>query len=68
RRAWLGVGRDLVGQRVEAVVERHRWAQAGGRAELDLFFAEGRRVDEQLRAAAEERAEERGATLQVVVA
>jgi recA bacterial DNA recombination protein len=68
RRAWLGVGRDLVGQRVEAVVERHRWALAGGRAELDLFFAEGRRIDALLHAAAEERAEERGATLQVVVA
>lgn len=49
RRAWLSVGRDLVGQRVEAVVERHRWALAGGRAELDLFFAEGRRVDDLLR-------------------
>ncbi|HET6379711.1 MAG TPA: hypothetical protein VFH63_01570 [candidate division Zixibacteria bacterium] len=52
RLAWLGVGRDLVGQRVEAVVERHRWAAAGGRAELDLFFTEGRRVDALLRAAA----------------
>jgi len=65
RRAWLAAGRDLVGQRVEAVVERHRWALAGGRAELDLFFAEGRRADPQLRAAAtplagaEEPAEER---------
>jgi hypothetical protein len=38
---------------VEAVVERHRWALAGGRAELDLFFAEGRRADPLLRAAAE---------------
>lgn len=52
RRAWLAVGSDLVGQRVEAVVERHRWALAGGRAELDLFFAEGRRVDALLRTAA----------------
>ena len=63
RHAWLGVGRDLVGQRVEAVVERHRWALAGGRAELDLFFAEGRHTDPLLRAAAvpqplEERVEE----------
>jgi recombination protein RecA len=70
RHAWLGVGRDLVGQRVEAVVERHRWALAGGRAELDLFFAEGRRVDALLQAAAEplpagEEREERP-TLQVV--
>jgi recombination protein RecA len=52
RRAWLAVGSDLVGQRVEATVERHRWALAGGRAELDLWFAEGRRVDPLLRAAA----------------
>jgi RecA/RadA recombinase len=65
RHAWLAVGRDLVGQRVEAIVERHRWALAGGRAELDLFFAEGRRADPLLRAAAaplvEEPAEERPA-------
>lgn len=45
RRAWLAIGRDLVGQRVEAVVERHRWALAGGAAELDLWFTEGRRLD-----------------------
>jgi RecA/RadA recombinase len=71
RRAWLAVGSDLVGQRVEAVVERHRWALAGGRAELDLWFAEGRRIDPLLRAAAEplpvEAGEERPA-LQVVSA
>lgn len=52
RRAWLTVGSDPVGQRVEASVERNRWALAGGRAELDLFFGEGRRVDAQLRAMA----------------
>jgi hypothetical protein len=46
------VGRDLVGQRVEATVTRHRWALAGARAELDLWFAEGRRIDPLLRAAA----------------
>ena len=45
RTAWLGIGRDLVGQRVQAVVERHRWALAGGSAELDLWFSEGRRID-----------------------
>ena len=71
RRAWLAVGRDLVGQRVEATVERHRWALAGGRAELDLFFAEGRRVYALLRAearpVAEDHAEERPA-LRVVSA
>ena len=53
RRAWLAVDRDLVGQRVEATVTRQRWALAGGRAELDLFFAEGRRVDALLRQAAQ---------------
>lgn len=45
RSAWLAVGRDLVGQRVRATVERHRWALAGGSAELDLWFGEGRRID-----------------------
>jgi recombination protein RecA len=45
RRAWLAVGRDLVGQRVDATVTRHRTAATGGRAELNLWFAEGRRID-----------------------
>jgi hypothetical protein len=45
RSAWLAIGRDLVGQRVEAVVERHRWALAGGSTTLDLWFGEGRRLD-----------------------
>ena len=45
RSAWLAVGRDLVGQRVTAIVERHRWALSGGSAELDLWFSEGRRLD-----------------------
>ena len=55
RSAWLAVGRDLVGQRVRATVERHRWALAGGSAELDLWFGEGRRIDPLLAAAAEPR-------------
>jgi RecA/RadA recombinase len=59
RQAWLATGRDLVGQRVEATVTRQRWALAGGRAELDLFFAEGRRVDRLLREAAAPLEEER---------
>ncbi|MGH9226543.1 MAG: hypothetical protein ACRD2W_22780 [Acidimicrobiales bacterium] len=45
RRAWLAVGRDLVGQRVQARVERTRGALAGADAQLDLWFAEGRRTD-----------------------
>jgi recombination protein RecA len=55
RSAWLAVGRDVVGQRVRAVVERHRWALAGGSTELDLWFGEGRRIDPLLAAAAEPR-------------
>ncbi len=45
RRAWLAVGRDLVGERVQATVARHRWALAGASAELDLWFSDGRRID-----------------------
>jgi len=56
RSAWLAVGRDLVGQRVTATVERHRWALAGGSAELDLWFGEGRRIDGLLAVAVEPRA------------
>lgn len=52
RLAWLAAGEDLVGQRIEAVVTRHRWALPGGRAELDLWFGEGRRIDPLLRSAA----------------
>jgi recombination protein RecA len=45
RQSWLAVGRDLVGVRTAASVTRHRWALAGGTAELDLVFGEGRRID-----------------------
>ena len=55
RSAWLAVGRDLVGQRVRAVVERNRWALAGGSAELDLWFGEGRRIDPLMATLAEPR-------------
>lgn len=69
RTAWLGIGHDLVGQRVHALVERHRWALAGGSAELDLWFDEGRRIDALLPAMAQpiEEAMERP-TLRVVSA
>jgi hypothetical protein len=60
RSAWLAVGRDLVGQRVRATVERHRWALAGGSAELDLWFGEGRRIDALLAASAEPQSLEAG--------
>ncbi len=52
RSGWLAVGRDLVGARVAAAVTRHRWALPGGRAELDVWFTEGRRIDALLRAGA----------------
>ena len=55
RSAWLAVGRDVVGQRVRATVDRHRWALAGGSAELDLWFGEGRRIDPLLAVAAQPR-------------
>jgi hypothetical protein len=61
RRAWLALGQDLVGQRVAASVARHRWALAGGRAELDLWFPEGRRIDPLLPSLAEPREEIRPA-------
>ncbi len=68
RSAWLAVGRDLVGQRVRATVERHRWALAGASAELDLWFGEGRRIDPLLAAGAEPRPlEEDRSMLRVVV-
>jgi RecA DNA recombination protein len=66
RSAWLAVGRDLVGQRVRAVVERHRWALAGGATQLDLWFGEGRRIDPLLAAAAEPRPIEERPALRVV--
>lgn len=68
RSAWLAVGRDLVGQRVTATVERHRWALAGGSAELDLWFTEGRRIGGLLSAAAEPQIERARPALQVVSA
>jgi hypothetical protein len=57
RRAWLAVGRDLVGQRVEARVRRARGVAAGRSAALDVWFAEGRRIDPLLPAVAEPRVE-----------
>ena len=68
RSAWLAVGRDLVGQRVHASVERHRWAQAGGSAELDLWFGEGRRIDPVLAGCARPRSLEERPSLRVVSA
>lgn len=66
RTAWMAVGRDLVGQRIHATVERHRWALAGGSAEIDLWFGEGRRIDALLVAGAESRPLEERSALRVV--
>ena len=66
RSAWLAVGRDLVGQRVRATVERHRWAQAGESVELDLWFGEGRRLDALAATLAEPRPVEGRPDLRVV--
>lgn len=68
RTAWLAIGRDLVGQRVHAVVERHRWALSGGSAELDLWFGEGRRIDPLVRALARPQPFEARPVLRVVSA
>jgi RecA/RadA recombinase len=66
RQAWLAVGRDLVGLRVEASVTRHRWALAGGHAELDLYFGEGRRIDPLLPALAVPQPEASSAVIELV--
>ncbi|MGI8658587.1 MAG: hypothetical protein ACR2K4_07450 [Candidatus Limnocylindria bacterium] len=68
RTAWLAIGRDLVGQRVEASVERHRWALVGGSAELDLWFGEGRRLDPLVATLADPRPLEERPALRVVSA
>lgn len=68
RTAWLGIGRDLVGQRVQAVVERHRWSLAGGSADLDLWFGEGRRIDPLVAALAQPQPLVERAALRVVSA
>jgi hypothetical protein len=68
RTAWLGIGRDLVGQRVRASVERHRWALAGASAELDLWFGEGRRLDPFVATLARPQSVEERPPLQVVSA
>jgi recombination protein RecA len=66
RSAWLAVGRDLVGQRVRATVDRHRWALPGGSVELDLWFGEGLRFDPLVAELAEPRPREARPALRVV--
>jgi recA bacterial DNA recombination protein len=41
RRSWIRLGRDVVGQRAEAVVARNRYGPPGRRAELRILYADG---------------------------
>ena len=41
RRAWIRLGRDVVGQRTEVTVARNRFGPPGRRAELRILYAEG---------------------------
>ena len=41
RRSWIRLGRDIVGQRTEAVVARNRFGPPGRRAQLRILYAEG---------------------------
>jgi recombination protein RecA len=41
RRAWIRLGRDVVGQRTEVRVERDRFGPPGRTAELRILYAEG---------------------------
>ncbi|HET7031395.1 MAG TPA: hypothetical protein VFI34_12855 [Candidatus Limnocylindrales bacterium] len=49
RQAWIRLGRDVVGQRTEAVVARSRYGPPGRRAELRILYAEGGDRDRCLR-------------------
>lgn len=41
RRAWIRLGREVVGQRTEVVVEKERAGPPGRRADLRILYAEG---------------------------
>lgn len=41
RRSWIHLGRDIVGQRTEALVARNRYGPPGRRATLRILYAEG---------------------------
>jgi RecA/RadA recombinase len=49
RQSWIRLGRDIVGQRTEAVVARTRYGPPGRRAELRILYAEGGERDHCLR-------------------
>src|SRR3954452_17184758 len=41
RRSWIRLGRDVVGQRTEALIARNRYGPPGKRATLRILYAEG---------------------------
>jgi RecA/RadA recombinase len=41
RRSWIHLGRDIVGQRTEALVARNRYGPPGKRASLRILYADG---------------------------
>jgi RecA/RadA recombinase len=41
RRSWIRLGRDIVGQRTEALVARNRYGPPGKRATLRILYADG---------------------------
>ena len=49
RRSWIRLGRDIVGQRTEALVARNRHGPPGRRATLRILYAEGGERDACLR-------------------
>ena len=49
RRSWIRLGRDIVGQRTEALVARNRYGPPGRRATLRILYAEGGERDTCLR-------------------
>jgi RecA/RadA recombinase len=49
RTSWIRLGRDVVGQRTEALVARSRYGPPGRRAELRILYAEGGERDRCLR-------------------
>ncbi|HET7473008.1 MAG TPA: hypothetical protein VFJ71_07775 [Candidatus Limnocylindrales bacterium] len=49
RQGWIRLGRDVVGQRTEAIVARNRYGPPGRRAELRILYAEGGDRDRCLR-------------------
>jgi RecA/RadA recombinase len=49
RRDWIRLGRDVVGQRTQALVARNRFGPPGRRAELRILYADGGERDACLR-------------------